>query len=617
MTTQISNYKVSSLSPLPNSFTTSDLNLRLDTLQKNIEFLGAILSTAREGSALLGFNAQIDPAIQVGQPVYYNTTTKRFELSKLDLVKSGCNVYAGPSSDVWGLVIKKCAADRAHLLLDGITAVDMTASTGSAVVSGKWYLSRTAGMLQNTPDELMVSPVLLATGDGDVLFRPWFADNFARFIDKTIQISPFPAGIITNSGGITTLSSVDPSIAGWLPASHSVFGGNSPTGARFGYNWSVDSGLKDVWPPICPSDARILSDPGGKLTMGYFTVLGKDDDRLVIDENGIWWMTDRTTQLPWDMFYQDCGCGSDIEDVILQINTAFINNSGNTQVMLVSAPDSSGAGPYPYPRRMWVEGQFAGEYRSLLESVYSLKSSIPWVDVVRRGTNDSAERGDLELRLDAKDAINNDPQDYSGVALKQFDADGRFKQGPVVTSIRSASSSLVISNGEALGGGVWAGQLTLSVSTSKDFDALPLRVQLFGATTEAYADTIGIGLRPNIDSNFVTEFHIPHGLLGNHSIQFNMWFLAPENMVLPQNIKASYLRMKNATSLAQPIGQFQDMTLSYPTSSTLQAGTYVAGQTGPITVAGGDTVYLKIARSGKTDGVAGMVVVLKVVGKFV
>ncbi|GIW89581.1 MAG: hypothetical protein KatS3mg109_0013 [Pirellulaceae bacterium] len=615
--TQISNYKVSSLSPLPSAYSVADLNSRLDTLQKNIEFLGAIMATAREGSALIGFNAQVDPVVQVGQPVYYNTTTKRFELSWLDLIRSAGTMFAGPSSDVWGLVIKKCADDRAHLLLDGVTSVDMTASTGSPIVSGKWYLSRTAGMLQSSPDQILVSPVLLGTGDGDILFRPWFADNFARFVPRTIPISPFPAGLITNAGGITTLSSVNPAIAGWLPASHSVFGGKSPVGARFGYNWSVDPNLRDIWPPIYPDETYLLNDPGGNTTPGYATVVGKDGDRLIVDENGIWWMTDRTTQLPWDMQYQDCGCTTPIDDLILSINTAFINNAGNTQVMLVGGSGSSGAGPLNYPRRLWVEGQFAGQYRSLLETVYSLRSSIPWIDVVRRGTNTEADRGDLELRLDASELVQNDPQDYAGVALKQADPSGKLTQGPVVTSIRVSGAGLSILGGNDLGNGVWSGQLTLAVNANKDFDILPLRVQLFGATTEAYRETIGIGLRPSIDSNFVTEFHVPHALVGSHSLQFRLWLLAPEAMTLPQGITASYMRLQRATSVAQSVGSFNSLTISYPTSNSLNAGTYVSAITGAISVSGGDTVYLRVSRAGKTDGVNSMVTVLKVIGEFV
>lgn len=584
--TQISNYRVNQFDPLSNQFSASDVNQRLSQLQQNIAFLSSVMQTAREGSALYGFNAKVDPNVEVGQPVYYNPATNRFELSYLDLVQVGSHYVAGPSSDVWGIVVKKCAVDLAHLLLDGVTAVNMLESTGLTIVTGKWYLSPTPGRLEADANAILVSPVLLGTGEGDILFRPWFADNFVRFAPRTIAISHQAAGTLVNSGSTTTITSPNLATPGWLPASQAVFNGLRPAGARFGYHYQVDPNLRDIWPPVRPSESRLLLDNGGVNSDGYTVFLGQDANRLLITGTGIWWMTDRTGQLPWDLPYP------------------------------LTTPPANPVGPINYSRRLWLEGSFSGFHSSQMEQVHSLKSDIPWLQFYGQSSEAVSDRGDLSLRLLPNEWIRPTPLDPHSLALKQLD-NGQFTQGPVVTSIASGSPSLTISGGIAHTPGQRSGVLTLSVQASKDFDILPLRIVLQGgATDEEYQDTIGIGLSPNVDTAFIAEFSIPHTVAANTQAKFSFWFLAPNQLQLPAGMTTMVRRLINNTGAPLELTEFQPLVLNYAAGTTLDARHYILAETAPTTVGGGDTVYIRLARSGSTDGIGGRLDVIKMIGEF-
>lgn len=579
----LSTYRPITVPTLSSSFTVGDLNNALAQIQQSLQFLSNVMTVAREGSALLGFNIAIDPAIQVGQPVYYNVANSRLELAQVEVTEANGYLSAAVKSDVIGIVTVKCASDKAHILLDGICSIDLTASTGSATPNGKFYLSRDPGKLISTVDQQVVSPVLVAFGDGSVLFRPWFADNFARYIPKLISISALPAGTASSSSGITTISSTNTTTAGWLPASHSVFNGLRPSGAEFGYHWQVDANLKDIWPPLAPAESRLHIDPGTENSRGYSTVLSGDSNRLLIDANGIWWMTRTTGQLPWDM--------------------------------PLDLTNPSNGVPIDYARRLRFEGQFAGEYTSGNQSVHSLISEVPWLKFYGLSTQTVASRGDLSLRLVPSEWITSDPPDMTGTAIKRL-VDAKFTSGPVITGIKSLSPSATLS-GTDIGDGYVSGLVGLTVVPVKDFDVLPLRIKLTNVTDEAYSDVMALGMPGGSNSSFIVEYHIPKAIPANSQVKFIFWLLAPQQIAIPAGMTVQSRRMLAATGTAQSLPVFTDLTFTYPSGSTLAAGKYIAAETAALDVSGGDTIFIKVARAGATDGVAGRIDVLKAVGQFV
>lgn len=589
----ISNYSASAISNLPTDFSSQDVNQRLQQLQQNIAFLSEVMQTVREGSALIGYNAEIDadssPDIEVGSPVYYDTTAGKFKLSKLSVTMVGEVYVAEPSSEVWGIVLKKCSDSRAHLLLDGLAAINMQASTGDPTPEGKYYLSRNVGQMQSTPDNMLRQPVFLGTGDGEILFRPFFADNYPRFVPRQVSLTPGVAGTASTSGTNWVFSGPDSNQAGWLPANHAVFGGKAPVGAYAGYNFSQDPDIADVWPPLHPRESRLLVDPGGNRSRGYFTILGADNDRCVVNSDGIWWMTNCVGQMPWD----------------------FLADGAENQTVC----------PKSLPRRLWIESQFAGQLVTDPNTLNSLRSKIPWLKVFAAGTQTPAVRGDLELALSEQDWIRETPLDFSHLALKGLDS-GQFTRGPVVTTIRSNSPSLQITGGHDMSDEgdpeKRAGELVLSLNAAADTDVLPLRSQLFGATTESFRETMATGFRAGVDSSAVFEMHIPKAVQSGSELGIVITFLAAETINFPSGFAVRVMRIPETTGNdSEEIPSYQNLSFpNYPQGQQLAANHYRTTLTNKLAVAGGDRLYIKLSRAGVSDGVGGMLQVLGISGRF-
>lgn len=576
-------FDLAMISSLPQDFSAEDVTTRLQALQDNIRFIAAVIQTAREGSALIGFNADLSGDLPVGTPVYFDSTTGTFKPSKLQLVNVSGRYLAGPTSECWGAVYKKCGPNKAHLLLDGIAAINMSATTGQANPTGKWYLSTDEGEYTSTPGRILVCPVFLGMGNGKILFRPWFADNFPRFFPQTIELTSTVAGVSVVSGPTTAIQSANNAVVGWLPASNSIFTGSKPAGALFGYNWKQDPNLSAIWPPVYPTEAELVIDAGGNLSQGGHVIPG-DSARCIIDGNGIWWMSNCTGQLPWDF--------------------APAGAAGQTVC------------PKSLPRKIWLKASFGPSDLANLTAVNSLKSRTPWIQVYSRDSTQVASTGHLDVMVDESQLVDAAANNQSALAIKVFE-DGKFKAGPVVTSIKSNSASLQITGGSLLEGGARSGALTMQLTSSKDFDLLPLEIKLDNAKTEHYNDTIAIGLRNGTIGSFTVEFHVPVAVTANTQARFRFWFLAPTTMTLPAGLELELARMAAPGTSPGTLPTFTAIDLDYPDGDTLQVNTYIQAESEPIAVTGGDTLYIRLKRDGTTDGVAADLHVLKIFGVFV
>lgn len=577
----VSQLQLRALTALDQFYSVAELNYLFDQLLANDQLLAGVIDTERIGQANFAYNAPTSSEVEVGQPVYFNEANQQFEPSMLATIRSGGRLYAAASAECWGLVHTKCSPDRAHLLLSGIASVDLSASVGSASPFGKYYLSRSAGQLSDTIDDAIVAPVLLATGSGEVIFRPWFADTFPRYVPHIRTLVTSPAGTAVTGSGATTISNPNPGAAGWLPASHASFGGNQPSGAYFGYNLAADSVLSVAWPPLEPQLCKIYYESGGDLSRGSRVFLGDETSRLIVNEYGIWWMRNCTGQLPWDI--------------------PLDGLAGQTTC------------PKSFDRRMVLEATFGVGQDVSATSVSSLVSRAGWLKVLRRNSTPEADTGDLDLAIDDAQLVGA-TNDTASLAFKRY-LDGKFTRGPVVTSVRSVSNSLSITGEAQLTGGYQYGALELNVTASKDFDLLPVDTQLFGATTEAYEATIAVGLPAGRNTSFVSSFHIPSSVDAGSTVRFILWILAPSNLTLPAGLTSKTRRFGvPVTTLAIPTEN--DLVLDYTVGTALAAGSYLQIETDLMEVTGGETVYLRIGRAGSGDGVGAEIKVLKHFARF-
>ena len=182
--------------------------------------------------------------------------------------------------------------------------------------------------------------------------------------------------------------------------------------------------------------------------------------------------------------------------------------------------------------------------------------------------------------------------------------------------VAAGSSSLQITGGFKKGN-MHYGDITISVVTSKDYDLLPVDTQLFSAQTEAYADTMAIGLPAQRNSSFVSAYHVPVAVADGSTLRFVFWLLSNTVISLPAGLKTYVRRFAepaDAEKLDLPVES--EVVLNYTSGNVLTAGKYLRVTTELVEVSGGDTVYIRFARAGATDGESAELHVLKQYAKF-
>jgi hypothetical protein len=275
-------------------------------LEGNIQYLKAIVDSAQLGEAMYLRNRPVDPASQIGQPVYYNTATARYDLALAAAEAAPGGSFApADSADCWGVIAYKHSSSTADILLLGVAPVDITAAVDGGVQAGRYYLSASqpGKLVQQRPPVSVF--VLRATDQGEVFVNPDVKDFLSDHTHVSMELAARPAGDCEVIGDTEThvITSPDDSIRGWLPADHASFGGLAPDGAAFGYNLAAHSDLQSLWPPI-PIEAVLLEMARSDAVNGQSQVAGRVSSELVqFDINGIWWMTDCYNHVPWPV---DC-----------------------------------------------------------------------------------------------------------------------------------------------------------------------------------------------------------------------------------------------------------------------------------------------------------------------
>jgi len=250
-------------------------NRPLQQLDQNIKYLKDIIDAAHLGSTVYAREQTVESTLEVGMPVYWNTSNGRFEaaIAKTETDPFTGYVRASPASEVWGIIALKHEAKNADILLFGYAPIDIKAATDSSgvVPAGTYYLSGVNEGKLILQKPAITAPVLRADGSGNVFVNPSFVDfldNHQHFkFDLLMEPAgtTFPPYVGFQTGGyrpdrsspspvnnpvVHTIGNADSSLRGWLPADDAVFEGNAPDGAKFGYNLSAEPQLDNLFPPI-------------------------------------------------------------------------------------------------------------------------------------------------------------------------------------------------------------------------------------------------------------------------------------------------------------------------------------------------------------------------------
>lgn len=272
-------------------------------LADRTEYLKERLDAAESGKAIFDIDATVSVDVLPGHAVYWNAQEKRYEpaIVVVENDEQSQALVVRPSSDCVGMCYKKTAINKADIVLRGlVTFENLTNAIGQTFEPGKYYLSAvTPGKLSKQKPPITVT-VCYVLGPRDncsdsprVIVCPQVRDFLDEHTHYRFELVPRAAGTVSvetvdDEDRVIINPNVD--LAGWLPASHTVFGGKAPSGAKFGYNLKKHAALARVWPPIPIQSVAMLWDKGEDRVGATEIPLGPTG-AAIVDVNGIWWMS--------------------------------------------------------------------------------------------------------------------------------------------------------------------------------------------------------------------------------------------------------------------------------------------------------------------------------------
>lgn len=571
-------------------------NRPLQQLDQNIQYLWNVIQAAGLGSTVYARAQTVAATLQVGQPVYFNTTTARFEAAFATAESDTATGYlvVPDQAQVWGIVAEKQNATLADILLFGYAQIDIRAAVGTelnpddSVPTGTWYLSGTSvGTLTRQLPPITI-PVLKTTANGGVYVNPSFVDFLENHRHYVFELTMAPAGSVTapSSSGTHTITSANATLSGWLPADHVSFDDLAPAGAKFGYNLAADPALRNVYPPVPLQSACIqMQRPSPGRSTNVTRMYGQQlmDDLVVIDRNGIWWMSDCYDEVPWPTLlttgtpltsYTECDPRSD--DYMMKF---YFTRVG-------FATDNS--------------------------TVSSLRSVDERLVITCDGTTTPATTGDLQIDLNLNLMTGNTTLVGYNV-FKAFDATtGKFELGPVVEGVYTTTPNVQLEGTHTtsrLIDGVTRtlhhGPVRINMLPQPTLELSSQLVRLDGVTEENYP-VLYLGMSSANTTRFIVKFEVPSDVVDSSGLavstflfRFRMRLLGRGVGTLPP-LHISHYVVPRPGVLSDPVAvspNYTDMDIN--TAATLASANYSVEAVGPtagIEVNSGSLIYVEVER---------------------
>lgn len=290
-------------------------NAPLNDLFQNQIYLKYRLDTLEAGKALIVPDQTINSGAVVGTPVYLTAAgVWTPAIAELDSTPTSSLFTLTSKAFVAGIVMSKNSYGKGDIAIQGQVTMP---STFINVIEGTYtegiqYLSPyTAGKLNSSRGIAPVKVCLVYGPDGNGDYRVIVDPEQKLQLEShghyhfTLLDAPagdpncvpgkhgFMWGDLENDGpypGIVhEVSNPNAALRGWLPATATYFPDKTiPAGAAFGYNVAMDTDLRAVWPPLPVENVSVEVDG-----------INESGDRVVVNADGIWWMTDVYGKAPW------------------------------------------------------------------------------------------------------------------------------------------------------------------------------------------------------------------------------------------------------------------------------------------------------------------------------
>jgi hypothetical protein len=578
-------------------------------LEGNLQYLKDLVDSTQLGEVLVIREATVESDVLVGQPVHWNATTGQFEQALAVIESDAESKTTSPkaAAEVIGIVQSKANATLADIVTMGWVELDLSNAIDDEIIAGRYYLSSAeAGKLTKQRPPVSV-PVLFTDGLGKALVLPITRNFLNDHIHYSFALTCRPAGDHYHTAGRHEITNPDASQKGWLPASHASFGGKAPGKAVFGYNLATHSELEAIWPPLPVTAVSITWDKGddsGAQTIGGVDIPLGLEGLCHVDANGIWWMSDCDSDVPWPDALVDSSSSTSswAED-----GYGTLDSEGSWSSSSV-APGSSESWFLPEcPRfdKMRLNLHFAkmtfGTDKSVVTSLQPSDGSP--IEVVNcAGT--AATTGDLFLDLDLNLSVVDAA--LEGHQVIKDVVDSEYKRGPVVEGLFAAGDAQLSSATtlDVSGDTLYQGRVTLTVPTNAEGrELMPQIVRLDDVVERYYDDVPYLGFAPGRESSIRLRFHVPPTGLGDSTLlklRTAILGRVTDTAGLP-DLTVTYRRIPQGTgaAVALPTSTSDETSVVFdPTViTTIATNQYAQVESAAFTVAAGDTVLVTITRA--------------------
>ena len=570
-------------------------------LENQARYLKERVDGIENKEALVIYDSAVEADAALGMSVYWNGTRSRFEraLAGFEFNQETKILETSPLCEVIGIVLYKHGPEVADILIFGKGEIDITGviDGGGALSPGRYYLSgRTRGMLSPRPAIADVA-VLHADGNGIVYVQPQLRDGPYNHVhyEFSLNLSPCGDSPTPSPDGRHSIINVDDSLSGWLPADDAFFNGLAPTGAAFGYNLRTHVALNNVFPPMPTESASVTWFKGDMDGNGIELPLGIKGV-ILIDINGIWWMSDCYNDVPWS--YQN--------------GTSSSSSSGSSESMSLSVPEC--------PRDMFKKMllRFAKTAYGVDKTVVTSLQAVEGSGIVVIGCYDNlpASTGALKLDLDLGLTVDDDTLEGS-LAFKKVEG-GKFKRGRVIEGIRVEDDSITISSTFNRMGDddvtVHQGIVTMSANVASAERIVQPQVVRLSDTKERYYEDIMYLAFPTVQASSIRlKVLMPHAdaFPASAKLKLRLRLLGRTSGTL-SSLTVTY-RILSKSDGAPVDLPLVDEALVIDTSVTVAANQYIDIDSEDILgIAGEDIVYFTVARTA-ADGYGGEVGLIEAV----
>ena len=581
-------------------------NRSAEALASNIEYLFTRIQAMDEGAGVYIRDALADTTLLVGQPAFYNPVTHQFERALGDVTTDADSgeLIPKPSSNVRGIVTSRVTAGTVDILTSGTANVDLSnAIVGDPVEGAIYYLSNgTAGRLVAQQPEVGV-PVLQvgpqqSDGTWQVFVQLQITDYLNRHRHYSYELVCEPAGTTSEPAydGRHEITDPDEDVEGWLPADADVFAGLAPAGAAFGYNLSASS-LRHLWPPVPLSSVCIemVREDGVAAGMGVTVPLG-EDQMCLVDQNGIWWLSDCHGEAPWPTALDTENPDSE------SVSTSVIECPRHVPMSLKVF----------FVRHSFISGSTA---------VLSLRAAEGSGLTLRcAGQLNEADVGHLEIDFDL--APEDGADDEEGFLVFKSITGNQFNRGPVASAVRAGAANVTVTGTGptvTIDDEEYAtGAITVVVDQELEDTELSIEtLQLESVLETKYQGVLGLNFPASRTSGLRGCIRVPSKdvLPDNAQLKLRLWLMGRTAGTVPDDsLEVSYrVISRPSTPTALPTS---DTVLALDSGATLgSADLYYEVESDPIDISPGDIVLFSLTRS--SDAYAGDLFLLRRAGVVV